>query len=253
MHKKLETLLIEAGLSETEAKIYLELLNKPSQNKWELVNRTGFDKNQVYRAFEKLKKLNMIIKGEDGIEPLTLDSLIEELEILQHKTQKLAEKLKNFSPFLKIPTETVSDFQVLTSHNEIMDKFFMMSELGCNICLDFGDLEKFISVVLKNVEEMFEFRKKRHSNNSKNIALCTNDGPYTSCMMRKKDMKKYKSDVHILNIDFKDKWIIFSDTGDYVMFNYFADENNISSVLVKSKIIADSQRTQFNHFQKILQ
>ena len=64
---------------------------------------------------------------------------------------------------MKIPTEAVADFQVLDSHDEIMDKFFMMSELDYNTCLDFGDLERFIPIVLKDVEQMFKFRKKRHS------------------------------------------------------------------------------------------
>ncbi|NIA01926.1 MAG: hypothetical protein GWP15_00935 [Nitrospirae bacterium] len=252
MHKKLEILLIEAGLNEAEVKVYIELLKQPSQSKWELVNRTGLDKNQVYRAFDRLDALNIVKRNDNRIEPKSLDSLVDSLEFSQQKTQKLIEGMKKFSPLLKIPAEAVADFQVLDSHDEIMDKFFMMSELNCNTCLEFGDLERFIPLVLKNVEQMFKFRKKRYTVSSKNIALCTSNGPFTSCMMRKRDMEKYYSDVHILDIDFKDKWLIFSDTGDYVMFNYFTDENKISSVLVKSKIIADAQRSQFDYFQKNL-
>ncbi len=252
MYKKLETLLIDAGLSEAEVKVYIELLKQPSQSKWELVSRTGLDKNQVYRAFDRLDALNIVKKDNNGIEPKSLDSLVDYLESSQQKTQKVIDGMKKFSPFLKIPTEAVDDFQVLDSYDEIMDKFFMMSEIGCNTCLELGDLERFIPLVLKNVEQMFKFRKKRHIKNSKNIALCTSDGPFTSCMMRKKDMEKYYSDVQILDINFKDKWLIFSDTGDHVMFNYFTDENKVSSVFVKSKIVADAQRSQFEHFQKNL-
>ncbi|MFH1533598.1 MAG: helix-turn-helix domain-containing protein [Nitrospirota bacterium] len=252
MHKKLERLLLEAGLSEAEVKIYLELLKQPSQSKWELVSRTGLDKNQVYRAFDSLNALRMVKKDENGIEPRSLDSLVGTLELSQKKTQNIVEQMKQFSPFLKIPAEAVEDFQVLDSHDEIMNKFFMMAELNYNICLDFGDLERFIPIVLKDVEQMFKFRMKRYLKSSKNIALCTNNGPFTSCMMRKNDMEKYQSDVHILNINFKDKWLIFSDTGNQVMFNYFTDKNKISSVLVNSKIVADAQRSQFDHFKNNL-
>lgn len=249
MYKALKTLLIEAGLNEAEVKVYLELLKEPSQSKWELVGRTGLDKNQVYRAFDGLNALKMIKKNVEGIEPQSLDGLVGNLESSEQKTRKLVDRMKKFSPFLKIPTEGVAEFQVLETHDEIMEKFFMMSEIDYHTCLDFGDLERFIPLVLKDVEQMFRFRKIRHSKSSKNIALCTNNGPFTSCMMRKRDLEKYHSNVHILNIGFKNKWLIFSDTGNHVMFNYFTDENKISSVLVNSKIVADSQRSQFKHFQ----
>lgn len=248
MHKKLKTLLVEAGLSEPEIIVYFELLKSPSQNKWELVSRTGLDKNQVYRAFERLNALDMVSEDSMKIEPKSLDSLINNLEIAKNSTEKLVDRIKKYSPFLKIPTEAVDDFQVLDDHDKIMEKFFMMSELDYGTCLDFGDLERFIPLVLKDVEMMFKFRKKRHSKNSKNIALCTNNGPFTSCMMRKSDMDKYESDVKILNINFRDKWLIFSDTGNHVMFNNFTDEGKISSVLVNSKVVADAQREQFRNF-----
>lgn len=252
MYKKLETLLIEAGLSEAEIKVYIELLKQPSQSKWELVNRTGLDKNQVYRAFDRLDALNIVKKDDNGIEPKSLDSLVDSLESSQQKTQKLIEDMKKFSPFLKISTEAVDDFQLLDAHDEIMNKFFMMSEVSYNTCLEFGDLERFIPTVLKDVEQMFKFRKKRHAKSSKNIALCTNNGPFTSCMMRKMDMEKFHSDVHILDVNFKNQWLIFSDTGNQVMFNYFTDKNKISSVLVNSKIVADAQRSQFDHYKNNL-
>ena len=54
------------------------------------------------------------------------------------------------------------------------------------------------------------------------------------------------------NISFENKWIIFSDNSDYVMFNDTSDPDFPSSVLLRSKTIADVQRMQFENFSKLL-
>lgn len=252
MYKQLKLLLVEAGLTESEVIVYLELLRKPSLSKWELVIRTGFDKNQIYRAFDRLNSLKMVEKNESGIEALSLDYLLADLEASQKKTQHLASKIGKFSPFLKLPTEAISDFRILDTKEKILDKYIMMSEVKYDTCLDFGDLEKFVPVV-GGLDSIFKFRENRFNQNAKNRAICTTIGPYTSCMARKSDMDKFKSNIEMLKIDFKDKWIIFSDTNDYMMFNYFSDKKGSSSVLVKSKVIADTQRAQFDQFYKNLE
>ncbi len=252
MHKKLETLLIEAGMTETEVKVYLELLKKPSQNKWELVNRTGLDKNQVYRAFDGLNMLKMIKKDEAGIEPQPLDSLIKTLELSRQNIKNTIEKLKKFSPFLKIPTEAVADFQILDTQEKILEKYLFMSETEYDTCLDFGDLNGFIPTI-GGLDPAFKFRDNRYKKGSDNEAICTTTGAYSACIMRKNDMEFYKSQIDQLKIDFKDKWIIFSDNNDHVLYNNFEDKENPTSVLINSKVVADMERSKFDLFQKNLQ
>ncbi|MBD3361057.1 hypothetical protein GF366_04645 [Candidatus Peregrinibacteria bacterium] len=249
MYKKLKSLLLEAGLNEAEVILYMELLKKPSANKWELVSRSGLDKNKVYRAFDRLHGFKMIEKTDLGVEPLSLDCLIKNLESKQKKTKSLADKIKDFSPFLKVPVESINEFEICDSEEEIIDKYMMMSEIKYNTNLDFGDLENFVPV-LGGLEPVLKFRQKRYNQNAKNIAICTTVGPYTSCMSRKQDLKMFKSNIDLLKVDFKGKWVIFSDTSDYVMFNNFSVDKNPSSVLVKSKVIADTQRMQFDQFMK---
>jgi len=251
MYKKLETLLIDAGMTEAEVRIYLELLKKPSQSKWDLVNRTGLDKNQVYRAFDSLSTLNMVKKDETGIEPQPLDSLIKTLELSRKKIKNTIVQLKKFSPFLKIPTEAVADFQILDTQEKILDKYIFMSEVEYDTCLDFGDLENFIPTI-GGLDPAFKFRDNRYKKSSDNEAICTTTGAYASCIMRKSDMDFYKSRIDLLKIDFKNKWIIFSDTNDYVLFNDFEDRENPTSVLVNSKVVADMERSKFDLFQKNL-
>ena len=51
--RQISSLLLKAGLSEAEIAVYLQLLKKPADTKWQLVLSTCLDKNKVYRACEK--------------------------------------------------------------------------------------------------------------------------------------------------------------------------------------------------------
>ena len=63
----------------------------------------------------------------------------------------------------------------------------------------------------------------------------TTIGPYASCIMRQKDMDLYDSKIDLLKLDFKNQWIIFSDSNDYVLYNNFEDRENPTSVFFKVK------------------
>lgn len=245
MYTQLKDLLLQAGLTEAEAAVYLELRKNPAASKWELVERTGFDRNKVYRSFEKLEQLGVVTRECDGVYALSLGGLAAKLD-----NSPLIQKIRAYSPFTKIPMEAVEDFEVLTDHKKMLDRYIMMAEVKYDTCLDFGDLENFVPV-LGGVDRVFTFRKNRFRQMAKNIAMCTTGGPYTDCISRKDDLKRYNSNIHHVDIDFGKRWVIFSDTNDYVMFNDFADAKNPTSVMVKSKTVADCQRFMFNQFYKV--
>ena len=48
----------------------------------------------------------------------------------------------------------------------------------------------------------------------------------------------------------KGKFIIFSDTDDYLMYNNVDEDGECKSVLVKSKTLADIQRAQFDMYSQ---
>ncbi|MFH1284379.1 MAG: helix-turn-helix domain-containing protein [Candidatus Peregrinibacteria bacterium] len=252
MHEKLKDLLLKAGLTEPEVMIYLELLKNPSASKWDMVLRTGIEKNKVYRAFDHLCELKMAKKTDDGIEAMSLDNLVSVLDESHFNTRILANKLRDFSSFIKIPQEAVSEFEIADTQEKIVDKYIMMSQVPYGTNLDFGDLEGFVPV-LGGLDPVFKFRENRYNQRAKNVAICTTLGPFTSCMMRKQDMSTFKSNIDLLKVDFKGKWVIFSDTNDYVMFNHFSENEEPTSVVIKSKIVADTQRMQFHQFNKNLE
>lgn len=246
IHEKLKDLLFIAGLKESEVFVYLELLKRPAQTKWELVTRTGLNRSQVYRAFNVLEEYKMIEKGKLFYRALSLKAFIEELNRTQRNTGKLVQKIRNIAPFLRLPREAVDQFDVSFTKDQILEDYIRMSEGDYSTCFDFGDLEGYVPI-LGGLDPLFKFREKRFKH-AKNMAVCTTIGPYTECMARKTDMNKFQSQIDLLKIHYVGKWIIFSDTADYVMFNDFSNPDDPSSVLIKSKVIAESQRMMFDQF-----
>ncbi|MBI4232572.1 hypothetical protein HY605_05040 [Candidatus Peregrinibacteria bacterium] len=249
INKELQKILLQAGLAEAEAALYLELLKSSAQNKWELVARTRLGKNKVYRAYDRLRSIKMVEKNSRGHHALPLSKLIEELQSSKKETNELIAKLKSLSPFTKIPFESVDSIEVAVTPEEITEQYLKMSEVRYETNLDFGDLEGLVPI-LGGIHIPFKFRANRFKQNAKNLAICTTDGPFTSCMTRALDMKKYRSIIKSLNIEFKGVKIVFSDTGEHVMFSYFQDPANPSAVTIKSPAVAAAQRLQFDQFYK---
>lgn len=251
LHEKLKTLLLEAGLSESEVSVYLELLNSPAQTKWELVGRTKLDRNKVYRSFEKLEEFKMVTADEAGFRALSLKALVSELNLSSREKGKLATKIKNVAPYLRMANESVEEFDLLYTQNQILDAYIKMSDIKYDVCLDFGDLETFVPI-LGGLHPVFKFRENR-SRHAHNRAICTTAGPFTNCMARQKDLNAFKATLDILDLDFKDKWIIFSDSNDLVMFNDMTNKNFPCSILLRSKVIADFQRAYFCQFYQMVE
>lgn len=252
MHEELRKILIDSGLSEAEAQVYIELMSAGAGSKWDLVVRTGMDKNKVYRAFEQLEQMGLVGKNDFGIEAFSLHVLVDHLKEKRKDIDDLLNKIKGFLPFLKIPTEAVDEFEVTTDKERILNNYMMMSEVKYDTCLDFGDLEGFVPV-LGGMDPVFKFRVNRFKQMARNRAICTTVGPFTSCMARSSDMKKFKSNIRQMQFDFSNKWIIFSDTNDFVMINDFSNAEAPSSVLIKSPVVADGQRLMFEQLYKNFQ
>lgn len=251
MRKKIMSLLLDAGLSETEVIVYMSLLEKPVPSRWDIVANTGLERNRVYRAFEKLMGLKMVEKTKIGIEALDLSYFVSQLELSHKRMGVLASQIRELSPFLRLHPECGGDFEVISDREVIVEKYVMMSQIEYDTCLDFGDLENFASS-LGGLESIIAFRKYRFGRNAVSKAICTNNGPYTACMSRPDDLRRFKSEIDVAQIDFGMKWVVCSDDSDYVMYNMFSDFHNPVSVIVKSRVIADIQRSQFDLFYKNL-
>jgi len=251
LHEKLKSLLLEAGLSEPEVLIYLELLKSPGHSKWDFVNRTGLDRNKVYRVFDKLRSLKLVEEDGGLIKPLSLKALVSDLYSSSRKKGKLATRIKNIAPYLRMANESVDEFEVLYTKDQFLETYSMMAQLNYDACLDFGDLESFVPI-LGGMDPVHKFRTQR-AKHANNIAICTTTGPYTQTMAKQDYLSKFKATLDFLNFKCDNRWVIFSDDSDYVMLNDMSDKDYPCSVLMKSRSMADLQRTFFKQFSQMIE
>lgn len=246
LYSHLEPLLLDAGLSESEVFVYLELLKKPVESRWDLVQRTGLSKSSVYRAFDRLLAQKLVESQGGEFRARSLKSLVGRLSNQSRKLNKTIRKIKEIAPFLRTPHESVDSMDYFYTPDQIAEAYLFMAEQDYSVNLDFGDFEAF-SPLVGGLSTTLQFREKRIQH-AGHRALCTTFGPNSSYFCTKDSQVKYKSRVEVLNVDFKGKFIVFSDNGDYVLFNHFEDPENPHAVLVKSKAVAEAQRSQFDLF-----
>jgi Fe2+ or Zn2+ uptake regulation protein len=249
LYAKLKLLLLDAGLSEAEAEIYINLAKSPADNSYELVNRTGFNRSTIYRSIEKLKSLKLVTKNENGLKANSLKSLVSELKTSSLKLNKTAHKIQSIAPFLRTPKDSIEKFEHFYTKDQIAEAYLFMSEQNYSTNLDFGDFESFVPTIKGQLSTAYKFRNNRVKHASHH-AICTTFGAFTSTFCTKESKAKFKNQVSFLNADFRNRFIIFSDNSDYVLFNNFTDQENPFSVLIKSKIVADAQRAQFDIFSQ---
>lgn len=241
--------LVEADLSESEIMIYLQLLEKPARTKWELVQRTGLNRNTVYRGLDHLASLRMIVRKNGYYKSASLSGLVSHLKNAGSKLNRSAYKIQKLAPFLRMPHETVEDINTLFTLDDITESYLFMANQPYSTNLDFGDFENFIKT-LGGVPMACKFRNIR-SRHARNLALCTTSGPITDYFSTPEQKKNFQTNLRQLNIHaYEGKFTIFSDTSDYVLFNDFQHIENQSSVLVKSRTIAENQRALFHVFSQ---
>lgn len=249
IYSKLRKLLLDAGLSEAESLLYIELLKKPAQNIWELVSRTKMSKTSVYRAFEKLLGLGIVERTQNQIKALSLKSLVSGLSTSSRKLGKTADRIRAIAPFLRVPQESVTEIETFYTPEQITDAYIFMSEQDYDINFDFGDFENF-SHVVGGLLTTHKFRDNRVKH-ATNVAICTTFGPHTESFCTREAKVKFRNFVEYADLGFEGAFNIFSDRSDYVLFNYFKDREDPRSVLVKSKAVADIQRRQFDLFSRM--
>jgi len=251
VYKQLGNILLNAGLTEAEARVYEELLKNPVQTKWELTGRTGLNRNAVYRACEKLESLKMAGREGKCYKACSLKAFVAGLNSESLQLRRLSNKIKNIAPYLRIPNESVEEFETCYTQDQIRAVYLFMSEHRYDTNLEFGDYEGYVPV-LGSLEPSIKFRNQRLKHATAH-AICTTFGPNSAFFCTKNAKEVFKVTVDRLNIDFSGSFIQFSDNNDYVLFNNFSEKGNEHSVLIKSKAVADIQRAQFKCFSRLVE
>lgn len=249
LEKQLYDLLIDAGLKESEALVYGSLVKSSASTPYGLVERTGLGKSTVYRAVEALKVLGAVKEDASGLSAASLKKLVATLDQTSRKLSKVAAGIRKVSPFLRVPTEAVEDYQHFYDADQVADVYLSMASRAPHVNLDFGDFESFLPKI-GGVQTGNKFREER-AKRVTNKAICTSFGPTSAYYCTKDDELVFKNKVKVLDIDFRNQFVVFSDSGDYVLFTDSSDDN-VEAVLVKSRLIADMQRMQFDIFSQKL-
>lgn len=251
LYTKLQSLLLEAGLSETENLVYIELLKRPAESAFDLVQRTRLPKTTVYRSLDHLINLKMVEKTDGTLKALSPKNLVAELQKSRRRLGKIASQLKQIAPYLKTKNAE-NEFEVFETYytpEQVKEAYIFMAETPYETNLDFGDFESFIPLI-GGIETGDIFRAHRAAH-AKNNSICTTFGEYSAHYSTRESAKHFGNRVRYLNSDIKNNFIIFSDTSDYVLFTNITeidDTKSVQATLVKSKQVANAQRQMFDAF-----
>ncbi|MDP3976031.1 MAG: helix-turn-helix domain-containing protein [bacterium] len=251
MQKKLYHLLLQAGLSEADTAVYLELLKCPAITKWELVGRTRLNRNTVYRAFDKLEQLKMIKRVEQVYKANTLSGLVAELYRQRRNKGKLAQRIEAIAPYLRMPSEAIQDIQTLITIEQIQEAFLEGAQRKFDWSLDFGDLENFAPHV-GGLRLPIEFQKRR-ARHARAKAIMTTFGKITEYFCTRESKQDYQNTILRLPMSYQYQLVDFDSDTDYVLFHQFQPGKDLTSVLIKSRLVADFQRAQFRSFSQLLE
>ncbi|MDD5103356.1 MAG: helix-turn-helix domain-containing protein [Candidatus Peribacteraceae bacterium] len=246
--KQLGSLLIDCGFSEAEVRVYRELLRNPAATIWDLVKRTGLSKSTTYRAFDRLHSLRAVENSEQGIQARSLKYVVAELQKQERSLRKNIVKLKQLAPYLHAAGSEHDTFEDCYTPDQIRDAYLHMSQVEYDTNLDFGDFENFVPIIGGlDAPETFRRNRLKHAQHR---AVCTTFGPFTSHFCTRKEEEKFRSHIDLLDLDFMKHFIVFSDTGDSVLYAHFSDEEHPYAVLAHSHVIAEAERARFRHFSQ---
>ncbi len=249
MSEKTDTiisLLTQFGVSEVEAKIYLEILSGKADTALSISRNIKLARTKVYRLLDNLlvKKLIVTMVGERGMRfvaspPDQLDFLLLDCE---HELEKLRHTLPTLQSELSGLSGVSPKSQVLYYHGEDGLKQVTYNSLKAK-----GELLTYELSTMNAFMDQVEAEKlrQRFVNNKIKIRTLTNANkvePYTNVT----DLVEKYWDIRHLNPKdkpFQFEILIYNDV--YCMYKYSG--NDIFCVEIHSQELADMQRQLFEY------
>ena len=241
-NKKLKKLLMKAGLSRSEAELYIFILNNEGASLKEFYNTHDISKASTYRAYESLRQKGLTIeKGKDwkiNPEASSLDLFIKKLENKYRSERHLVRELKLLNQAKKINCSSGTNAFVENYYEEdAIAKYIELSEWDFDHLLVFGNWEDF-----NDKKSLVKSEKKFIKNRVKKGADCTlfltKGGQHTNEII---DYDKYenRSTQMVESINKNPIWINTFDAQDFVYIWNKNDTNKLVGTLIKSKPVAD--------------
>ena len=128
LKKHILVLLERIGLSETEAKFYLNVYQYPQKTIAELQKLCGFSRATSYRAFDHLKDLKLLTSSPENwrknVEAVSLRTIAEKLGRESLKLRKVEFELKKLENLLDLTNyqATLEPVEIFSDQNQITEE-----------------------------------------------------------------------------------------------------------------------------------
>jgi len=243
----IETILREIGLTESEIKVYLALLELGSTTTGPIVDKSGVSSSKIYEILEKLAKKGLvshIIKaGTKHFEASDPERIMDYLEEKKNSLTDQIRSVKTILPQLEIKrqlTEHISEATIFKGFRGIQTAF---KELLKDATPEFTMLVMGFSKSIPTIENwMHSFHRQRAENKIPARLIMPETRPdlgKTRSAIPLTKIKYLPQDMFIpsvINI-YKDKVLIVID-------------EEFTSIMIKNKEVADSFTAQFENLWK---
>lgn len=162
------SLLQKIGLTESEAQCYLIIQKNPELTINELVKISGFSRAQVYRIFERLRIMGLVVASENNwrqtLRATSLSGLANQVGREQRKLRKAELELKRLSNLMEFSRcfSMEDPVEIVTNPEQIAQKAFTVLHGDWDSFLVYGSAERLIDVIGREPEEEFvRIRRKK--------------------------------------------------------------------------------------------
>jgi len=240
------TFLIQFGLTEKEAQVYLASLKYGSQTASTIAIKTGLPRSTVNFLFGELFQKGLISKENrnnttyyNAIEP---EALLHRIEDKKKNLHKLESDFHNFLPFLKRLGVGGPSFSKVTTYEGLEGLYHLVDDTCQN-----DESVYFISghnnmhpKMREYIERVYIPKSKKHTHKNKMII---NRGASAEQYVKK--AKGVYDEIIFVDPEKNPFHLTTAVHGDHTLFASY-DPDDMTGVLIKNSLIADHMRTIFN-------
>lgn len=242
LNSHLKRLLIKAGLNESEASLYLFVLENKGCSISDIYKKSDLSKSSAYRAFEALKNLELLRSDKSSwktnLTPLPLSSLIKNLENKTRTQKRVITELKLLNTAKTLTTGSNLPSIETFKGEKIFEKYIELSETPFHTNLSFGSFEDFSSSTKDLVKTEKTYIKNRMKKGANALACVTKTGPATheiiDCDKDENRLTKILKEQYAKPI-----WITAYEGNNFVYIWNLDERGQTFATLIDSRQVAD--------------
>lgn len=245
---RLQSLLERASLTPAETNLYLFVQENPGCSIADACRDLSFGKSTLYRAFERLRALELIRSNEKGwetsLQSNSLRGLIRNLENEQRKRTRLIATLKAIDSCKALdPRSRISGLETLNVE-ETFERYIDLSEMKWGSMFGFGSWEDFNE--RGNIMALErQFINNRMKRGGKAFVAVTKEGPGTREFIDYNHDLDHREDRISKKVEFfgnRPVWINVFEGNNFVHLWNITKQGEIGSTFIESAPLAEFYR-----------